>query len=299
MHIALHDSEGMKFPNLALMKIAAWHKSKGDTVGWFNSLMEDEYDKIYSSKVFTFTPVDPYLPNRTIRGGTGYEIASQLPPDVEHIHPDYSIYPRADFAMGFLTRGCIRKCPWCIVPKKEGYIREHAFFEEFARNDTRNIVFMDNNVLAHPHGLREIERLAETKYRVDFNQGLDARLIGDNPEIAKSLAALKWFKPLRLACDQSSQMPHIEKAASLLRYFGCKPTVFSCYVLVQDIEDAHRRVSFLRKLNIEPFAQPYRDFKNNIPPTAEQRNFARWVNHKAIFKSVAWEEYKYGKAYCA
>lgn len=296
MNIALHDSEGMKFPNLALMKISAWHKANGDRVEWFNALMSDEYDKVYSAKVFTFTPVDPYLPDMAVRGGTGYGLKAELPAGIEHIRPDYDLYPQADFALGFLTRGCIRQCPWCIVPKKEGTIREHAFFEEFARHDTRNIVFMDNNVLAHEHGIREIERLAGSGYKVDFNQGLDARIIGANPDIAKRLAALKWYKPLRLACDKSSQMPHVEKAAGLLRSFGCKPSIFSCYVLVTDIEDAYRRVEFLRRLNIDPFAQPYRDFEKNLPPSSEQRRFARWVNHKAIFKTVAWKDYLYGKA---
>lgn len=287
--IAIHAADGRKFPNLALMKLSAWHKANGDRVEWFNALLSDTYDTIYSSKVFTFSPVDPYLPDRAICGGTGYGLSSELPPDVEHIRPDYTLYPRADFALGFLTRGCIRACQWCIVPKKEGAIRANAFFEEFARHDTRNVVFMDNNVLACEHGLREIERLAGTNLNVDFNQGLDARLI--TKDVARMLAALKWYKPVRLALDHASQLPSVGEAVARLREAGCTPREYFCYVLVKDIEDALHRVEYLRKIGVIPFAQPYRDFKNNKQPTREQKDFARWVNRPAIFKSTTWEGY--------
>jgi len=290
--IALHDSEGMGFPNLALMKIAAWHKSRGDTVEWFMPLSASEYDRVYSSKVFTFTPEYPYLPPHTVKGGTGYGDMGTLPDEIETMRPDYALYPGHDFALGFLTRGCIRSCTWCVVPKKEGRIRANAHIEDFMRSDTRNVVLMDNNVLAHEHGIAEIERMGGMNIRVDFNQGLDARLIADDDGIAKILARLKWYKPLRMACDTSAQMPYIERAAAKLRNHGCKPNTFFCYVLVNDIRDALERVEFLRKIKIDPFAQPYRDFSNGgaiVDP--EQRKFARWVNHKAIFKTVPWEKY--------
>ena len=108
MRIALHDSDKTNFPNLALMKISAYHKAQGDSVEWFFPL--DSYDVVYSSKVFTFTPVDPYLPPDTIKGGTGYGILQDLPTEIDGISPDYSIYPNVDYSIGYLTRGCIRKC---------------------------------------------------------------------------------------------------------------------------------------------------------------------------------------------
>lgn len=288
--IALHTPEKTKFPNLALMKLSAWHKARGDAVEWFNPLFSESYDTIYSSKVFTFTPEDGRLPDRAQKGGSGYNLTAELPEAVEHTMPDYALYPECDYSLGFLTRGCIRHCPWCVVPEKEGSIRPHAHFEEFTRTDSRFIVFMDNNVLASIHGLNEIARLATTNYRVDFNQGLDARLIAGDESIAELLGTLKWYKPLRLACDRKEQMESVEQAVVLLRKHECKPTRFFCYVLVKDIPDALERVEFLRKLNVDPFAQPYRDFENNTQPTLEQRKFARWVNHKAMFKSVKWED---------
>lgn len=111
--IGLHDSDKTKFPNLALMKISAWHKKQGDEVKIFTPDLSNKYNKIYSSKVFTFTAEDNGLPDdeRVIRGGTGYKNKSELPEFIEHIMPDYTLYA-LDYSIGFLTRGCVRSCPW-------------------------------------------------------------------------------------------------------------------------------------------------------------------------------------------
>jgi len=197
-----------------------------------------------------------------------------------------------NYSLGFLTRGCIRKCPWCIVPDKEGGIKPNADITEFARH--RDVVLMDNNVLASEHGIRQIEKIAALKLRVDFNQGLDARLIDD--AAARLLAKVKWLKPIRLDCDTVEMIPHIQKAVGLLRWYNAAPRKYSVYVLVKDAADALERIKFLKALNVEPFAQPYRDFETGSGPTEEQRDFARWVNRKPIFKSVLWEDYKTGRA---
>lgn len=123
MRVGLIDVDGHNFPNLALMKLSAYHKDRGDEVSWYDIF--GEYDRVYMTKVFTHTPDYNFsIPNarEIIRGGTGYDIHSRLPEDAEKIVPDYSLYPYIDkkTAYGFLTRGCIRRCPWCIVPKKEG-----------------------------------------------------------------------------------------------------------------------------------------------------------------------------------
>ena len=284
--VALHDADrkraGRPYPNLALMKLSAWHKQRGDTVAWFMPLMP--YDRIYSSKVFSWTGDGYSLPAGTQKGGTGYETYGNLPDGIEHICPDYSLYG-ADFSLGFLTRGCIRACPWCVVPHKEGAIRAHADIEEFLRH--RDVVLMDNNVLAHDHGIEQIEKMARMGLRVDFNQGLDARLI--DAAIARRLASLRWLRPIRLACDRKSQMADVETAVRLLRDAGATPRAYSCYVLVQDVDDAFERVEFLRSLGVAPYAQPYRD-QNGGTPTQEQKDFARWVNIKKLFKTVPWHK---------
>jgi len=133
MRIGLHDSERSNgYPNIALMKLSAAHKAAGDTVEWYSQF--DQYDKVYSSKVFTLTSHDPFLPKGTLKGGTGYGNDAILPEDTEHICPDYSLY-NCDRSYGFLTRGCPNKCEWCFVPGKEGDIRPAADIEEFLRHD--------------------------------------------------------------------------------------------------------------------------------------------------------------------
>ena len=197
MKIGLHDADGWKYPNLALMKLSAHHQAAGSIVERFAPLSGGEYDSIFSSKVFTFSEDDKYLPKRAITGGTGYHSPEVLSDEVEHTCPDYSLYGK-DYSMGFLTRGCSRSCDWCVVPAKEGPIRAHANFEEFTQH--RQVVFLDNNVLAHPHGIEQIEKMGDNDLEVDFNQGLDARLIDDG--VARRLSRLNWFRPLRLACGQ-------------------------------------------------------------------------------------------------
>ena len=286
MRIGLVDIDGHNFPNLALMKLAAWHKAQGDTAVLTTPEDVGDFDCGYASKVFSFTPM-PELPGSFEIGGAGVNLSKSLTEEIEHICPDYDLYG-LDYSLGFLTRGCVRKCPWCVVPEKEGAIHAHADIEEFARH--RDVVLMDNNVLASDHGLRQIEKIAAMNLRMDFNQGLDARLIDDG--VARLLAKVKWLKPIRLACDRSDMIPHVQKAVELLRWHNATPRAYFVYVLVKDIGDALERIRFLKMLNVDPFAQPFRDFKTNAEPTAEQKAFARWVNHKAIFKSVLWEDYR-------
>lgn len=280
MHIGLHDSDNTNFPNLALMKISSWHKAQGDTVEWWNPMFP--YDRVYSSKIFTFTPECAYLPPDTIKGGTGYGIYNELPPEIDAMSPDYSIYPDCKHAVGFLTRGCIRNCPWCVVPKKEGMIRPYRTWQEIKRPDSRDIVFMDNNVLACPHGIEQMRQMVRENVRVDFNQGLDARLI--TPEVAELLSRLKWIRFIRMSCDTDVMLDVVLRAIRLLGDNGVKPYRVFVYLLVQDIESAEQRAIALRNAGAEVFAQPYRDFEHNIEPTAEQKAFARWVNMKGIFK---------------
>lgn len=246
----------------------------------------EEYDRVYSSKVFTFTPEEIMLPEDVIKGGTGYGIYDELPDEVDCMFPDYSIYPHVDYAVGFLTRGCIRNCPWCVVPKKEGTIRAYNTWDQIKRPDSNKILFLDNNVLACPHGLEQIRDMVGKKIRIDFNQGLDARLI--SLEVAELLAKLKWNTFIRMSCDTNAMLPIVKMAIHMLKEYGVKPYKIFVYALVKEkeINEAEFRVKTLRSMGVNVFAQPYRDFENKIEPSDEQKMFARWVNHKAIFKTV-------------
>lgn len=295
MTVGLIDVDGHNFPNLALMKISAWHKARGDTITWYQPIMysaDNMLDKIYMSKVFTFSAdyEYPLFAREVERGGTGYKLyGKNLPDEIENTFPDYSIYPDADYAIGFLTRGCTRKCPWCVVPKKEGLLRPAATWQQIKRPDSRKIVFLDNNVLASDHGLAQIEELGHAKVWIDFNQGLDARLI--TPEVARLLSRCRWIQYIRMACDTSEMLPIIQQAVDNLRAAGVSKSRFWAYALIVDVEEAHSRILRLREMGVEPFAQPYRDFEGG-EPTNIQKSLARWCNHKAIFNSCSWEEYR-------
>ena len=282
MLIGLHDSDNTGFPNYALMKISAYHKKRGDIVEWWNPL-NTAYDRIYSSKVFTFTPECLYLPDNAIKGGTGYGIYEQLPEEIDAEYPDYSIYPKVQYAIGFITRGCIRACPWCVVPRKEGQIKPYRTWQEIKRPDSRDIVFMDNNILACPFGIEQMRDMIGHDIRVDFNQGLDARLITE--DVAEILGKLKWIRFVRMACDTDAMLDTVLEKADMLEKYGVKRHRLFVYCLVRDIPSAEKRCIALRDAGMSPFAQPYRDFEANKPPTKEAAAFARWVNHKAAFKS--------------
>ena len=291
MRIGLVDIDGHNFPNLALMKLSAWHKSQGDSVEFAN-LMFGCYDRVYMSKVFTFTPdCSDIYHCEVIRGGTGFrDYTTTLPEEVEHICPDYSLYG-VDEAYGFLTRGCPNRCPWCIVPHKEGSIRPASPIREFIGNK-RRAVLLDNNVLASGFGLEQIEEIVRMGIAVDFNQGLDARKACNDAYILDLLARVKWISQIRFACDKMLQLESVVKCVEELGHRGVKPYKIFVYCLIQDVGDALERINALRKLGVIPFAQPYRDFDNNIEPTKEQKRLARWCNHKAIFKSVEFKNYK-------
>ena len=174
------------------------------------------------SKVFTFTPDYPYgFPCEVIKGGTGYrDYATVLPPEVEHTCPDYGLY-NYPAAIGFLTRGCVNRCPWCVVPRKEGALRGNADIEEFL-DGRRNAVLLDNNVLASGWGLEQIEKIIRLGVRVDFNQGLDARQIARNPPIAELLSRVKWMRYIRMAYDSTAVRDDVRKAFARLKKCGMK-----------------------------------------------------------------------------
>lgn len=309
MKIGLHDAEkeyfrkGKSFPNLALMKISAYHKGKQDTVEWWNPLYR--YDRVYSSKVFDFTPIDPYLPLDAIRGGTGYRdipMDQKLPVEIDDMFPDYSIYPECDYAVGYLTRGCIRKCRWCVVPKKEGMIAPYRIWQEVVRPDTDKLVLMDNNILACEHGIRQLSGLIGSGYRIDLNQGMDARLVTE--EIAQILARLSWIRFIRFSCDQRSQIEPVRNTIELIGKYGVRPYRIFIYLLVTaDINDAVEQVEALKKYKgINLYAQAERNERMGIIPNADQLEFQQRYIYGGSYRTETWKEYcerkgiKYEKA---
>lgn len=293
MKIGLIDVDGHHFPNLALMKLSAWHKAQGDCVSWYSGI--EHYDRVYMSKVFAYTPDNLRViqADEVVKGGSGYRLFDQwLPKEVEHICPDYTLYPIYKETYGFLTRGCINKCAFCIVPRKEGTIRKHADISEFL-DGRKSAILMDNNVIASDWGLHQIEKIISLKIKVDFNQGIDCRIIANNKSIAKLLARVKWSRYLRMAYDTSSVKDEVTTAIEYLKEAGVPAHRLFFYMLVKDgyIKDAKERALYLDSLGCIPFAMSYRDLDNNLPPSEEQKHFAWWVNQRQAFKSCQFEDF--------
>lgn len=283
MNIGLIDVDGHKFPNLALMKISAWHKAQGDNVEWWFGF--GDYDIVYKSKVFTFTPDvdDPFNAKEIIKGGTGYGLDNQLPHEIEHIYPDYSLYPSLtkDTAFGFLTRGCPRGCSFCIVGEKEG-LKSHkvADLSEWWSGQ-KHIELLDPNILACPQHLELLRQLAESKAWVNTNQGIDARLLTERN--IEALNAIK-MKRLHFAWDFMEQSDAVVRGLKRYKKYGAVKSDrrLGVYVLVNyntTMEENLYRVYKLRDMGFGPYVMVYD--KQNAPK--EIRRLQRWCNNKFIF----------------
>jgi hypothetical protein len=302
MRIALLDVDGHNgHPNLALMKLSAYHKKQGDTVEWYNAI-DGHYDIAYLSKVFTHTSdnLEYIHADRIEKGGTGYSLTKELPKEADLLQPDYSIYPSIDSktAYGFLTRGCPNKCKWCIVPKKEGNVRPYMDVEEIAINGRTNLILMDNNILASDYGLQQIEKIIKLGLKVDFNQAMDARLV--TPEVGKMLARVKWIKRIRFGCDTEQQIEHCEKAIELIDGAGYKGEYFFYCMLHGDIRENLSRVNHWKNRGRRylPHCQPYLDFNSRIQNIPQwQLDMARWADRKELFRTVEFVDYEPRKGF--
>lgn len=299
-NIGLIDVDRTKFPNLALMKISAYHKNRGDNVEWANPIFGN-YDKIYKSKIFTFSPDDNTPYNcEVIKGGTGYNLTTELPTEIDAMQPDYSIYPQIDkkTAYGFLTRGCPNKCKWCVVPIKEGAIRPYRDVEEIAIDNRTNLILMDNNILACDYGLQQIEKIIKNDYRVDFNQALDARLVTE--DIAKLLARVRFIDVVRFGCDTPHQITECENAMRLIDKYRGRPHQYLLYAMIgTNKQEVLKRLSHFRKnKRVRMVAQPYRDFKdpNQVIPQW-QKDMARWAMRREFWTTCDFKDFEPRKGF--
>ncbi len=244
------------FPNLGLMKLSAYHKAIGDEV-YLNFPLK-QADVIYASCIFTWnTWAKARVPDGAIVGGSGIDLKAQLHPEVEHIMPDYSLYPSVDFSLGFTSRGCIRRCPWCIVPEKEGWIKPWTRIDEFWDRRHRKITLLDNNLLAAPNWRQTMEDLLAEELEVDFNQGLDIRLVtAENVNYLKQMKT----KQLRFAFDDIRYESALREGISLLLDAGIRSRKLFFYVLVgfDDDDTAVERMQILNSYNVDCYPMAYR-----------------------------------------
>lgn len=308
MKIGLYDPEknNLKFPNLPLMKISAYHKQRGDEVEWAVPL--EHYDRLYISNVFgeEYSHIDRNIiwnANEIVEGGTGNAIKIikgkevykkaldiALPYEIEHIYPDYSIYPELtkNTAYGFLTRGCPNNCGFCIVSKKEGCIsRRVAYLSEFW-NGQKNIKLLDANTLACNERETILQELINSNASVDFTQGLDARFVND--EIADMLSKIK-IKCIHFAFDLMKNESEIIKGLKIFRkHVQISDRNAIVYILTNydtTFEEDLYRVNAVKALGFLPDIRIY--MKENSPQFL--RDLQRWCNNRYIYRSTDFLDY--------
>ena len=313
MRIGLIDVDTVHYPNLPLMKLSAWHKQQGDSVEWYDAFsgLVQEYDKVYVSKVFSFTPdyEYPIYAKEVVKGGTGYCIETvngkeifheerniNLPPEIEHIYPDYSLYPEEtkDTAYGFLTRGCPRGCDFCIVKDKEGLCSHKvADLSEFW-NGQKNIELLDPNILACKEWKDLLQQLIDSKAKVNFNQGLDIRVMTD--EKAKMLSQIP-MTAIHFAWDRYEDKDYIQPKFRIFRENSkVGQRDLRVYVLCGDREkkvckEDLERVYWLRDNGYNPYVMIYEKYQ--LPKGHDLLKFQRYVNNKFVFWSCpSFEDYK-------
>ena len=277
-----------KLPNLALMQISAYHKSKGDTVGFDIS----DPDYVYISCIFTKNAsqargIASMYPDSVVSlGGTGIDIHKRLPTEYEKIFPDYSLYPRMDYSLGYTTRGCIRKCPFCVVPQKEGKLQRWQHIREFHDKKHKKVIVLDNNLYADRDWFFENTDYV-LEHNLSFNavQGMDIRIITE--EIAERLKAIRWFGTMHFAFDNIRDESKVLRGIELLRNAGLDTSHIAFYVLTgydSTFEDDLYRVKFLKDNRCAAFVMQYRQ-------TPMSKHLARYANRRWLYWSTSFEDY--------
>lgn len=268
MRVLLRDLDNTGFGNLALMKLSAWHKRRGDQV--FLS-QAPAWDSSYVSCVFTINAKEEECPPGAEIGGTGFKANGWLPPEVEHIMPDYSVYGQdLGYSTGFTSRGCIRRCPWCVVHEKEGGIKPWAEIYEFwDRHHHDRIRLLDNNLLASPNWRETMEAVIRERLLVDFNQGLDIRLVTD--EVASYLKRVGRCTKLRFSFDEWSNHEAVREGIRRLVEAGLYASQLHFYLLLgftQDPDGDYARLDLLREFGCSIFPMVYIDGDGVVHPPA-------------------------------
>lgn len=306
--IGLIDVDGHNFPNIPLMKISAWHKAQGDIVSWYDPLFSGHMDKVYMSKIFSFTPDYQYFidADEVIRGGSGYCIETvngresyncfndrQLPKEIEGIYPDYSLYPEhtKNMAYGFLTRGCPRQCSFCHTSKKDGTISHKVADLSQFWDGQKKIMLLDQNILACKDWRELLQQLIDSKATVEFNGGLDIRLMTEEKaeyvsKIKQDLVHFAWDRYE----DKEKILPKFEMFKRISGFPERKMIVYTIVNYNTTLEQDLERIYTLKELGYWAYVMIYD--KENLPKGHVLKKLQRWCNNRFIFGTgITFEEY--------
>ena len=314
--IGLIDIDG-KLPNLALMKISNYYKSMGEQVEFVRpDAGRNDYEKIYASAIFQKSQqkcinLQEYYGDRIEIGGTGWDVEKRLHPEIESMNPDYDlytadmIYPKikgimtrerkkmkaqqiVDAGIGFTSRGCIRKCPFCFVPKKEGVFRQDSEIKDIINPRSNIIILHDNNLTADPYCIDKLHEIRDRNLIVDIDQGCDVRLM--TPEIAQAMSEVHHLRSLHYAWDLMRFEKQVIDGIKVMSRF-VPASRHMCFCLVgfnTTFEEDMYRVKKLESLGVRPYIMRYNERRDDI----RLNHFARWVN-SFIYKAVPdFDEYE-------
>lgn len=301
-----------KIPNLALMKISSYYKSLGEDVEFVQE--GSEYEKIFASTIFTRSKekceeLKNKYGDKIEIGGTGWNLNNVLNNEIELMKSDYDLYNIEEIAsrmkgigtkehklkkateivnagMGFTSRGCVRECGFCFVPKKEGKFKHVAEIKDLINPKSNVLILHDNNLTADPNCIDKLHEIRDRKLIVDINQGCDVRLV--NEDIAKALSEVKHLRSVHYAWDLMGFENKVMEGIKTLSKF-IKPYRHMCFMLVgfnTTFEEDMYRFIKLREMKVDPFVMIYNQKKE-----IRLKHFARWVNSR-IYKSCKWEEYE-------
>lgn len=301
INIGLIDVDS-KMPNLALMKLSAWHKQRGDTVSLLTPAdvlqgtpLWDKPDKLYAAIVFRENRrIGVELARMGVSvGGTGWWLTKELPEEIEHSKPDYELY-NIDYGIGFTSRGCIRNCQFCVVPKKEGSVRHVCMPYDLENPKSKKLTLLDNNFLADALWREKCQEIIDRGYVVDFCQGLDIRLL--TAEQAAYLRNIKWQDSIRFAFDDIRMTPIIKEKSRLLIAAGFtnfrKKMLYILTNYNSTIEEDLERIRIAEECDFNPFVMTYD--KKHAPQVI--KDLAVWCNRPWLRKSCTFEQYRPRKA---
>jgi hypothetical protein len=298
MKVLLIDADS-KIPNLALMKLSTYHKNQGDEVTLIqlnipyypnkpkrHFYAPSGYDKYYCSTIFTGS--EEYIHGDNIQfGGTGHNLTTVLPSYIESLEPDYSIYPDNDTSYGFITRGCINNCSFCVVPQKEGKIHQVNTIQDIVRH--KKVKFMDNNILALPSHKEILQEIVDMKLKCQFNQGLDIRLINEENSIL--ISKMNYLGDYLFAFDNWAYLPIIESKLELMKWRKDYKFKFFLYCHPDmPISNIVNRINYLKEKKCLPYVMrhiscwdsQYSKFYIDI---------ASWCNQPNLFRKMTFKEF--------